>query len=59
MPVRPVVIDMEPAGGFRRDYQYTCSDWRRFLEDHDLEVSMSRRGNCQENTVAESLFPLL
>ncbi len=39
--------------------QYTCSDWRKFLSDHNLEASMSRRGNCHDNAVAESFFSLL
>jgi len=39
--------------------QYTCSDWRRFLTDNNLEASMSRRGNCHDNAVAESFFSLL
>lgn len=39
--------------------QYTCGDWSRFLRDHNLEASMSRRGNCHDNAVAESFFSLL
>jgi len=39
--------------------QYTCSDWRKFLADNNLEASMSRRGNCHDNAVAESFFSLL
>lgn len=39
--------------------QYTCSDWRKFLADNDLEASMSRKGNCHDNAVAESFFSLL
>ncbi|MBN4058207.1 IS3 family transposase, partial [Mariprofundus ferrooxydans] len=39
--------------------QYSCSDWRKFLKDHNLEASMSRRGNCHDNAVAESFFSLL
>jgi len=39
--------------------QYTCSDWRKFLKDHNLEASMSRRGNCHDNAVAESFFAQL
>ena len=39
--------------------QYTCSDWRKFLKEHNLEVSMSRRGNCHDNAVAESFFAQL
>lgn len=39
--------------------QYTCSDWRKFLADNNLEASMSRKGNCHDNAVAESFFSLL
>lgn len=39
--------------------QYTCSDWRKFPIDNNLEASMSRRGNCHDNAVAESFFSLL
>ena len=34
-------------------------DWASFLKDHDLEHSMSRRGKCHDNAVAESFFNLL
>jgi putative transposase len=30
-----------------------------FLGQHNLEASMSRRGNCHDNAVAESFFQLL
>lgn len=39
--------------------QYTCADWRKFVSDNNLELSMSRRGNCHDNAVAESFFSLL
>lgn len=39
--------------------QYTSGDWRSFLKDHRLVPSMSRRGNCHDNAVAESFFQLL
>jgi len=39
--------------------QYTSSDWRSFLSEHNLEASMSRKGNCHDNAVAESFFSLL
>ena len=39
--------------------QYTSKDWRDFLRDNNLEISMSRRGNCHDNAVAESFFSLL
>ncbi len=39
--------------------QYTSHDWSDFLKAHGLEGSMSRRGNCNDNAVAESFFQLL
>ncbi len=39
--------------------QYTSHDWQAFLQQHGLEGSMSRRGNCHDNAVAESFFQLL
>lgn len=39
--------------------QYTSEDWSKFLKAHGLEASMSRRGNCHDNAVAESFFQLL
>jgi len=39
--------------------QYTSKDWQTFLKDNNLEASMSRRGNCHDNAVAESFFSLL
>ena len=39
--------------------QFTCMDWASFLKHHNLEHSMSRRGNCHDNAVAENFFNLL
>ena len=39
--------------------QFTSMDWASFLKAHNLEHSMSRRGNCHDNAVAESFFNLL
>ena len=39
--------------------QFTSQEWLSFLKDHNLEPSMSRRGNCYDNAVAESFFHLL
>ena len=39
--------------------QYSSSDWRSFLKVNNLIASMSRRGNCHDNAVAESFFQLL
>lgn len=39
--------------------QFTSREWQSFLRQHKLEASMSRRGNCHDNAVAESFFQLL
>lgn len=39
--------------------QYGSDEWRRFCRDHNLVPSMSRRGNCYDNAVAESFFSSL
>ena len=39
--------------------QFTSMDWAAFLRAHNLEHSMSRRGNCHDNAVAESFFNLI
>jgi putative transposase len=36
--------------------QYGSSDYLAFLKEHKLQPSMSRRGNCHDNAVAESFF---
>jgi putative transposase len=39
--------------------QFSSYDWQDFLKAHNLQPSMSRRGNCHDNAVAESFFQLL
>lgn len=39
--------------------QYTSDECRRFVKHHNIEPSMSRRGNCHDNAVAESFFHTL
>jgi putative transposase len=39
--------------------QFSSYDWQAFLKAHRLKPSMSRRGNCHDNAVAESFFQLL
>ena len=39
--------------------QFTSYEWAAFLAAHNLQPSMSRRGNCHDNAVAESFFQLL
>ena len=52
-PANPVTVHSDQGG------QYTSHDWQAFLRDNNLQVSMSRRGNYHDNTVAESFFQLL
>ena len=39
--------------------QYASGDYRTVLRAHGLTCSMSRRGNCWDNAVAESFFATL
>lgn len=39
--------------------QFSSTDWQSFLKANQLMGSMSRRGNCHDNAVAESFFQLL
>jgi len=42
-----------------RGSQYTSKDYRKLLSDHGIVCSMSRKGNCWDNAVAESFFHTL
>ena len=44
---------------FDQGSQFTSKEWQSFLGKHNLDASMSRRGNCHDNAVAESFFQLL
>ena len=39
-----------------RGVQYACEDFRAILADYGITQSMSRKGNCWDNAVAESFF---
>ncbi|HDS1225720.1 TPA: IS3 family transposase [Stenotrophomonas maltophilia] len=39
--------------------QFTSSNWLSLLKQHGIVPSMSRRGNCHDNAVAESFFSAL
>jgi putative transposase len=49
-PKTPVLIHSDQGS------QYGSLQWEKFCRDHGLEPSMSRRGNCWDNAVAESFF---
>jgi transposase InsO family protein len=42
-----------------RGVQYCCTAYQELLATHGLEASMSRKGNCWDNAVAESFFATL
>lgn len=52
-PSAPVIVHSDQGS------QYSSHDWQAFLRAHNLSASMSRRGNCHDNAVAESFFQLL
>ena len=42
-----------------RGVQYACNDFRKELDHHGFVQSMSRKGNCWDNAVAESFFGVM
>ncbi len=52
-PTQPVIVYSDQGS------QYGSDDWQRFCRAHGLQPSMSRRGNCWDNAVAESFFSSL
>ena len=42
-----------------RGSQYASSDYQMALEKHEMLCSMSRKGDCWDNAVAESFFSSL
>jgi transposase InsO family protein len=59
-------IDQTPQPAQWLDQRHKCSKWhglcgcpKAHLKAHNLQPSMSRRGNCHDNAVAESFFQLL
>lgn len=42
-----------------RGSQYASVDYQKILKEHGMICSMSRKGNCYDNAVAESFFDRL
>ena len=36
--------------------QYRANEYQRVLNEHNIQYSMSRKGNCWDNVVMESFF---
>jgi transposase InsO family protein len=57
------IVTRRPAPGLihhsDRGSQYACAEYRRVLATHGMVASMSRKGNCWDNAVAESFFATL
>ena len=49
-PKEPVLVHSDQGS------QYGSADYLAFMKENNLEPSMSRRGNCLDNAVAESFF---
>ena len=57
------IIDRRPIGGLifhsDRGSQYASIDFRKSLKNNEIIQSMSGKGNCYDNAVAESFFHTL
>jgi putative transposase len=59
---RALAVRSAPAGLIHhsdRGVHYACKDYRATLDAHGIESSMSRKGDCWDNAVAESFFSTL
>jgi hypothetical protein len=56
IPPKPLV---QKSGSTSRGVQYASDDYQRQLRNHDIVCSMSRKGDCWDNAVAESFFSTL
>jgi putative transposase len=61
--LRSAIRERRPDAGLvhhsDRGSTYASGDYRSALEKHDIECSMSRKGDCWDNAVAESFFATL
>jgi transposase InsO family protein len=57
------IYQRQPAAGLimhtDRGSQYGAESYRQLLHQHEIQPSMSRKGNCWDNAVAESFFHTL
>jgi putative transposase len=61
--LRRGIRDRRPGAGLiihsDRGVQYACKDFRKVLATHGFVQSMSRKGDCWDNAVAESFFGII
>ena len=61
--LRMALLTRQPPAGLihhsDRGVQYACTEYRTLLEQRGIRASMSRRGDCWDNAVAESFFATL
>jgi transposase InsO family protein len=57
---KKAINNRKPAKGMifhsDRGVQYACQEFRQLLDQNKCKQSMSRKGNCWDNAVAESFF---
>jgi putative transposase len=59
---RALAVRPAPAGMIHhsdRGVHYACGEYRKMLDAHGITCSMSRKGDCWDNAVAESFFSTL
>ncbi|MEV3939341.1 IS3 family transposase [Glycomyces sp. NPDC049804] len=54
--IATLTADEHPLVHSDQGFQYQHRSWRRLLDSHGLAQSMSRKGNCLDNAVAECFF---
>lgn len=61
--LRMAIVTRRPPPGLihhsDRGVQYACDEYRAMLDAHGILASMSRKGDCWDNAVAESFFATL
>jgi putative transposase len=57
------LIQRQPAAGLvhhsDRGSEYTSKSYQKMLQDHGIQVSMSKKGDCYDNAVIESFWGTL
>ena len=61
--LKKAILRRQPGKGLMihsdRSVQYASEDFKKVLNNHSFIQSMSRKGNCWDNAVAESFFSII